>query len=173
MSKSSVVLEKDMLYQRYITENMKISEIATLYGVSVGTVHKYLRKYDIPKKTRHDYKAVARSSAIPDLVTPDNLYSVSQIVREVLKQSERASNDDNFLYFRVIGIVGDIKGVDVYHMPVAQFLLNIKEIGIPPFESVRRTRQKLQHDIPELAACKTVGEHQQAKEREFREYARG
>ena len=44
MSKSSVVLEKDMLYQRYITENMKISEIATLYGVSVGTVHKYLEK---------------------------------------------------------------------------------------------------------------------------------
>ena len=50
MSKSSVVLEKDMLYQRYITENMKISEIAALYGVSVGTVHKYLRKYDALNK---------------------------------------------------------------------------------------------------------------------------
>ena len=173
MSKSSVVLEKDMLYQRYITENMKISEIAALYGVSVGTVHKYLKKYDIPKKTSHDYKAAAQSNAIPDLVIPDNLYSVSQIVREVLKQDERARNNDSFLYLRVIGIVGEIKGVDVYHMPVAQFLLNIKEMGMPQFESVRRTRQKIQHDDLELAAYKTVGEHRQAKEREFREYARG
>lgn len=172
MNKSSVVLEKDMLYQRYIDENMKISEIAALYGVSAGTVHKYLKKYNIPKKTSHDYKAVAQSSVVPDLVIPDNLYSLSQIVREVLKQDERARNNDSFLYFRVIGIVGGIKGVDVYHMPVARFLLNIKEMGIPQFESVRKTRQKIQHNDPELAACKAVSELRQGKEREFREYAR-
>lgn len=116
---------------------------------------------------------MSKSSVKSNPAIPDDLYSIAQIVRKVLEQDERARNNDSFLYLRVIGIVGEIKGVDVYHMPVAQFLLNIKEMGMPQFESVRRTRQKIQHDDLELAAYKTVGEHRQAKEREFREYARG
>lgn len=41
------------------------------------------------------------------------------------------------------------------------------------FESVRRTRQKVQAECPWLAACPKVGEYRAENEQAYREFARG
>ena len=57
-------------------------------------------------------------------------------------------------------------------MPVHEFLLSMGLNGIPPFESVRRTRQKIQAECPWLAACDTVKEYRAGKEADYRDFVR-
>jgi len=52
-------------------------------------------------------------------------------------------------------------------------LLNRKAYGLPPFESVRRSRQKAQEKNPALAALPEVEAVRIAEEEKFREFARG
>lgn len=101
------------------------------------------------------------------------LKNTTELVRTILEQDERARNSDSFLYFRVIGVHGLDKGIDINRMPVTLFLLKMKEYGFPAFETVRRTRQKLQATYPELAACERVEDFRAANEQEFRAYAVG
>jgi hypothetical protein len=57
-------------------------------------------------------------------------------------------------------------------MSVASFLLDMDKLDIPGFETVRRTRQKIQASYPELAACDKVAGMRMVNETEFRQYAR-
>lgn len=102
----------------------------------------------------------------------NELKSTAAIVKAILEVDERARSNDSFLYFRVIGLIGHQRGIDVHQISVAAFLLNMKEWGFPKFESVRRTRQKVQQHHPELAACKLVAGYRDAQERVYREFAR-
>ena len=65
------------------------------------------------------------------------------------------------------------KGIDLEKMTVPFFLLNLHGAGFPGFETVRRTRQKIQQHHPELAACEAVEGFRAVNEQEFREFARG
>ena len=49
-------------------------------------------------------------------------------------------------------------------IPVTAFLLKMREWGFPPFESVRRARQRIQQQFPELSAKKTVAEKREENE---------
>lgn len=49
----------------------------------------------------------------------------------------------------------------------------MKEYNMPAFETVRRTRQKIQHDNPELSGCDDVEAKRMVNEEMFRDYARG
>jgi hypothetical protein len=49
----------------------------------------------------------------------------------------------------------------------------MKDYQFPAFETVRRTRQKLQAEFPELSGNREVQEHREANEAVFRDYARG
>ena len=100
------------------------------------------------------------------------LKNTTALVRAILEQDMRARNSDSFLYFRLIGILGKEKGFDMNFIPVTVFLLNMAEWGFPPFESVRRARQKLQAEFPELSANKKVAEERADNEEAFREFAR-
>ena len=99
------------------------------------------------------------------------LYTTTALVKEILIQDERARNSDNFLYFRVLGVLGITKEIDIYKVPTAVFLLKMTEWGFPPFESVRRTRQKLQATFPELSADETVKDFRAENEAEVRAFA--
>ena len=101
------------------------------------------------------------------------LQNTSQLVTLILEQDERARNSDNYLYFRVLGVLGMKFGVDVYKMSVSDFLLNRVGYEFPGFETVRRTRQKLQRQFPELAGSEAVGKMRTDREKAFREFARG
>ena len=101
-----------------------------------------------------------------------DLKTTKALVELILNQDERARNSDSHLYFRVINTIADKHNIDLAKIPVIDFLLNLKKSPFPPFESVRRSRQKIQRASPHLAACKTVEEFRAEKEQDFRAFAR-
>lgn len=94
------------------------------------------------------------------------------MVREVLEVMPQARNSDNFLYFVVCNRIATMNGIDVNKMSMPTFLLCSKEFGFPGFETVRRARQKLQAENPELRACETVEAMREVNEDLYRYYAR-
>ena len=103
----------------------------------------------------------------------NEIMNTSEIVKFVLEQDEKSRNSDSRLYLQVLGLVGDQIGMDISRIAVPVFLEKSAEWGFPPFETVRRTRQKLQRKYPNLAACDTVQLFRSENETAFRAYARG
>lgn len=101
------------------------------------------------------------------------LKNTTELVREVLQSHPKARNSDNELYYWVCAIIGHRNGIDVHKMSMPLFFLHLHEYGFPQFETVRRTRQKLQATYPELCGSKTVEGQRRMNEEAFREYARG
>ena len=103
-----------------------------------------------------------------------NLQQLKVIVHEILKTDEQTRNSDSLLYLRVLERVAKDTECPVspFSMTVAYFLQNMKTHGFPPFESVRRARQKIQAKHPELAACDAVRAFRGDNEVKYREYAR-
>lgn len=97
------------------------------------------------------------------------LKATQDLVKYLLTTEPRTRNSDDFLYIRVC----EIRGGEAVKRPFWDALLNRKQYGIPPFESVRRSRQKLQRAFPELAGSKDVEAQRKVNEEAFREYARG
>lgn len=102
----------------------------------------------------------------------NELKNTTKIVKEILQSDERARNSDSFLYLRVLSHFEKEQRKDIGQMPIALFLINMGKLGIPPFETVRRTRQKIQRQFPELAGCSRVEIGRAIREEEFREFAR-
>ena len=71
---------------------------------------------------------------------------LTKIVKRVLQENQDARDSD----FRLVCWVYYYINPDVLGMPFSKVMWNHNELNIPPFETVRRTRQKLQHDHPEL-----------------------
>lgn len=102
-----------------------------------------------------------------------NLKNTTALVKSILEQDKQSRNSDSFLYLKVLTAEAKQKGIDLEKMTVPYFLLNLHGAGLPPFESVRRARQKIQASYPELAACERVGGFRAENERDFRAYAVG
>lgn len=103
----------------------------------------------------------------------DNLKKTSQLVKLMLETYPETRNSDNVLYYKVCATIGKINGIDIEKMSMPHFLLNLKEYGMPAFETVRRTRQKIVREFPELAGNSAVEAQRTLNEEAFREYARG
>ncbi len=101
-----------------------------------------------------------------------SLCSTKDIVQQLLIEDEQTRNSDNYLYYRVLDRIGRNKGINVDSMKVSELLLNMGECGFPCFETVRRTRQKIQQHNPELAGCSEVEAFRTVKEEEYRAFAR-
>lgn len=101
------------------------------------------------------------------------LKTTAALVKTILIEDKQARNSDSFLYFKVLKKIGFEKNIDIDSMSVTSFLLKMKDYQFPAFETVRRTRQKLQADFPELSGNKEVQEHREANEAAFRNFARG
>lgn len=102
-----------------------------------------------------------------------DLKTTKALVLSILEKDERSRNSDSHLYFRVINTIADKHNIDLAKIPVIDFLLNLNKSPFPPFESVRRSRQKIQRECPWLAASADVEEFRAENEHEFREFARG
>ena len=100
------------------------------------------------------------------------LYTTTELVRELLTNEPQTRNSDIFLYLRVLQTIGKQRGVDINNMPVIRFFLHLSQYGFPPFESVRRSRQKLQEHNPELASNSNVEAQRELNEEAFREFVR-
>ena len=96
------------------------------------------------------------------------LKTITAIVKDVLEHDPKARNSDEYLYYKICEIVGH----RFIHLPFYQVIMNRKEYGFPPFETVGRARRKLQETHPELAGNSTVEAHRMMNEEVFRDYAR-
>lgn len=100
------------------------------------------------------------------------LQTTTKIVKSILATNTRARNSDSFLYLEVLRVIGLSNGIDLEKMAVTTFLMNMKECGFPCFETVRRSRQKLQQHYPELAGDSDVEGQRVVNEDIFKQYAR-
>ena len=96
----------------------------------------------------------------------------ANLVWEILLNIPAARNSDNLLYSLVCDKRLKEKGLAVERISFKEGLLLQKELNLPNFETVRRTRQKLQAQFPELTGAKNVREARAKREKAFREYAR-
>lgn len=82
----------------------------------------------------------------------EQIRQVAGIVRGILEKHPDTRNSDNLLFIKVVESIDS----DLLYKPMMDVLVHAKEYGIPPFESVRRSRQKLQEKFPELRGSKEV-----------------
>lgn len=94
------------------------------------------------------------------------LKKVKEIVRRELIKSEKARDSDDYLYACVVFACKPW----ALNISVEQFLTRRAEFGIPGFETVRRTRQKVQAEHPELKG-ERVEERKEA-EKDFYKFAK-
>lgn len=99
------------------------------------------------------------------------LKSVTKIVKAILEEDPQMRNSDSYLYLKVIEHMDVVFGTQVRFLPLDVFLRHMGDLSIPNFETVRRTRQKVQQTFPELRACEKVGEFRMVNEEKYRAYA--
>ena len=102
----------------------------------------------------------------------DNIKHTSALVKALLEKDERLRNSDSLLYLKVLSVVADRKGIDLKTVTIRKFLLEYHGTVFPPFESVRRSRQKVQEHHPELRPCEAVADFRQEAEMEYLAFAR-
>lgn len=71
---------------------------------------------------------------------------LTEVVKAVLTIHKETRDSD----FKLICWVYQNTNPDVMCLPFSKVMWNYKEYNLPSFETIRRTRQKLQHDCPEL-----------------------
>lgn len=98
----------------------------------------------------------------------NNLKDIKVIVEKVLREKQDARDSD----FRTIGWVYAIVKPEVMNMPFKSVLWRHTELDLPSFETIRRTRQKLQHDHPELRG-KTYQKRMEKQEEYIEKFVRG
>ena len=101
-------------------------------------------------------------------VDMDNLKTIEGKVRAVLQENEDARNDDMVLYLALCNLYLKDAGA----MPLARILLNRKELGLPSFESISRTRRRLQEKHPELLGSLRMQKLRARGEKAYRRYAK-
>lgn len=103
------------------------------------------------------------------------LVNTTSIVKELLERDEQCRNSDSFLYLKVIKDISSKYGfyIPLDQMTVENFLRRQHELPVPSFETVRRTRQKVQASCPELRGCDKVEHFREEKEKVYRRYAKG
>ena len=101
----------------------------------------------------------------------ENLKTVSALVKNILEQDNEARNTDNHLYLKVLEHYSGLHGIDIRAMTVPVFLKELDRHSFPGFETVRRSRQKVQATYPELAPSEVVGKRRAKNEVVYREFA--
>ena len=97
----------------------------------------------------------------------NKLYDTKKIVKQVLEENESARSSDTVLYTAICLEVNPL----AMTTPFAEVILNLDRYGLPPFETVRRTRQKVQAEHPELGSCEDVELFRSENEIAYKEFA--
>ena len=97
-----------------------------------------------------------------------NLKTIEGKVRAILEKDEEARNDDMTLYLAVCNTC--LKGTGA--MPFAEVMAQYRHLGLPSFESVGRTRRKLQEKHPELLGSLRMQKLRARGEKAYRKYAK-
>ena len=98
----------------------------------------------------------------------EELKSTHNLVKTILIKDKKARNSDAYLYIKVIEKLN--KGVS--KMPFTEVMINRKEYGIPCYDTVTRTRRKLQELNPDLQGDDRVTDMRTKNQMTFEEYAK-
>lgn len=104
-------------------------------------------------------------------MTRERLECTRRLVKRILEDDEFARNSDSWLYLKVLEEDAVRLNIDLERVLVKTFLAYPQ--GFTPFETVRRTRQLIQRQFPELAGNRRVKQKRAELEEEYREWARG
>lgn len=96
-----------------------------------------------------------------------DIYVVQEIVKQILEENPQARCSDVSLYLAFCQKVNP----DACRMEFSTVFQHRRELGLPNFDTVGRTRRKLQADHKELRATEGVTDRRFEKWKEFREYA--
>lgn len=99
----------------------------------------------------------------------NRLKNTKELVKSILEQDEKTRSSDMQLYFEVCNRLNP----EALDAPFCLVIMNLDKLRLPPFESVRRSRQKVQAECPHLAACPEIQVFRAENEETFREFARG
>jgi hypothetical protein len=95
------------------------------------------------------------------------LYDTKKLVKQVLEENEELRNSDTELYLEICLRVNPL----VMLLSFAEVISGLEEFGLPPFETVRRARQKVQAECPHLRPCEVVELFRAENEIAYREFA--
>ena len=99
----------------------------------------------------------------------NNLKTIESRVRAILTNHKEARDDDMILYTLYCNRYGQVK---VGELPFEMVMNNYKVFHIPCFESVRRSRQKIQAATPELGCSPEVRRARRKQESKFRAFSK-
>ena len=97
-----------------------------------------------------------------------NIKRTQDLVKHFLETEPGTRNSDDFLYFKICEHLNK----NCLHLAFETVILNRSHFNLPPFESVRRARQKLQAAFPELAGSDEVEAQREVNEQIVYDYAR-
>mgnify|MGYP003293377903 CR=1 FL=1 len=95
--------------------------------------------------------------------------TTQEVVKEIMEADSAARNSDDYLIFAVCKRINPVCA----GMPFETVVRNRKSLGLPVFETIRRTAQKLRAAHPELAGCAEVEAQRKENEQTFKDYAKG
>jgi hypothetical protein len=101
------------------------------------------------------------------------LKNTTKLCKQILTELPDSRNSDNILYYYVCKVNLEKIGIDIDRVSLESALLHRNTYGLPNFETVRRTRQKIQAEFPELSGSNAVEIRRMEREEIFREFARG
>lgn len=103
----------------------------------------------------------------------NNPSTIEEVVISVLETSTDARNDDMKLYLLVCDKVNPFVGSkNIGSILFVVIMNNYKELNLPHFESVRRSRAKIQAKHPELAGDPACRKERRQLEGMYRTYAK-
>lgn len=102
----------------------------------------------------------------------ESIRNTAELVRAALEYNAKARNSDTYLYYIICKGLLKAKGVDINEISLKDGLLHRKEYNLPNFETVRRTRQKIQQNNPEFAGTEETEVMRTIREEQFKNYAR-
>ena len=100
-----------------------------------------------------------------------DLMNIKALVKALLQADPQTRNSDSYLYLRVLDTIAKWNNVNLQNLSVTDFLSTLPVSVFPPFESVRRSRQKLQREFPYLGSCEKVSEYRAENEEAYRDFA--
>lgn len=97
-----------------------------------------------------------------------NIRRTSDLVKKILEEEPKARDSFDHLYY----MVALKKNPASLGMPMAQVLMNRNGLNLPPFDSVRRSWQKIRAAHPELAGSDEVEAQKVVNEAIVKDYAK-
>ena len=98
----------------------------------------------------------------------NELRKTTKVVERILEKDTRARNDDAYLYLLVVREFNR----DAPDYSLEMFLTDPMFKYIPCFETVRRSRQRIQELRPELASDKRIEKLRREQEQDYIAFAR-